>query len=499
MFPADVIVGGVKDGQTYFKDYHTTAHAPPTVDQSQDWFLIAGKETASGTILTFVRKLNTCDTADDIVITADTTRVIFSYHPDDVTSGIPYHGATRRGAKSVMLLSSSLTADDVQLPSDIVTFDFLADNYHVPSDTTTYACKTFQLPALGSKHHMIKYEPIITPGNELNVHHMVIFRCPKHVLNHYEFRCDNYTNTPKEVADCMIMSFIAWAVGGKTFYYPPDVGFSLGTDADPDFFIMETHYDNPLARSDIVDSSGIRITMTPTLRTHDAGLFLFGMSVSSMHVIPPMETDFLSKVICSSKLLEKAIPAEGIKAFAILQHSHLLGKEMATRLYRNGSELKPLAVDKHYDFNYQDMRYLSEERTIYPTDTLELNCVYDSSHKRNITLGGLSTHDEMCEAFILYYPRMPIDYCSSFPLYNTITNDVAHIYSQVKSWDWADPAVRAKFRSAVENSLYYQHTFGDTYAFMANTTSKDNSAAHPYIEPPDTQCQHISGSTQDRK
>ena len=55
------------------QDRHTTAHAPPELDSSQDWFLIEGKENEFGTILKFVRKLDTCD-KDDLPITV----IIFS-------------------------------------------------------------------------------------------------------------------------------------------------------------------------------------------------------------------------------------------------------------------------------------------------------------------------------------------------------------------------------------------------------------------------------------
>ncbi|OWF40136.1 DBH-like monooxygenase protein 1 [Mizuhopecten yessoensis] len=471
MFPADVIVGGVKDGQTYFKDYHTTEHAPPVVDQSQDWFLIAGKETASGTVLTFVRKLNTCDSVGDVVITDDTTRIIFSYNPVDVTSYIPYHGATRRGAKSVMLLSSSLKPEDFNFPNDTVTYDLVHDNYHVPADKTIYACRAIKLPHLTSKHHMIKYEPVITPGNELNVHHVVVFRCDKRAaeLAKYDgtaFRCEYYDQTvPEPLRGCLFKAIIAWAVGGEAFYYPPSAGFSLGTDADPDFLVMQTHYDNPLGRSDIVDSSGFRITITPTLRPHDAALLMIGMSVVPMHMIPPLELDFVSQGYCPPELLRNALPQEGINAFAVLQHSHLLGKEMMTRIYRNGSEIEPLADDK-----------------------IEVKCVYDSSNKQTITKGGLSTHEEMCEAFIMYYPRTQLDLCQSLPLYNTIDADVRNVYSIIKTWNWTDPAVRANFRSALDQSVYYHNAIGSTDAISAHIAKTEPPTNHPYVKPQDTRC-----------
>ena len=50
-----------------YKDRHTTDHAPPAIDSQQDWTLLHGEENDHGTILRFVRKLDTCD-RDDLII-----------------------------------------------------------------------------------------------------------------------------------------------------------------------------------------------------------------------------------------------------------------------------------------------------------------------------------------------------------------------------------------------------------------------------------------------
>ena len=46
----------------------------PVMDKTQDWQLLYGEENDFGTVLKFVRKLNTCDDAEDEVI--QVTRVI---------------------------------------------------------------------------------------------------------------------------------------------------------------------------------------------------------------------------------------------------------------------------------------------------------------------------------------------------------------------------------------------------------------------------------------
>jgi dimethyladenosine transferase 1 len=93
----------------------------------------------------------------------------------------------------------------------------------------------------------------------------------------------------------------------QPFYFPDHVGFSIGGPEDEVFYIMETHYDNPTRRSDMIDDSGIRITLTPTLRQHEAGMLELGHSVNYFQVIPPGLSDFVTKSYCSANCLSRVM------------------------------------------------------------------------------------------------------------------------------------------------------------------------------------------------
>lgn len=49
-------------------------------------------------------------------------------------------------------------------------------------------------------------------------------------------------------------------------------------------------------------------------------------------------------------------------------HSFSPGRSIRVRHFRDGKELPPLAVDDYYDFNFQQILRLQEERTILPSD-----------------------------------------------------------------------------------------------------------------------------------
>ena len=75
----------------------------------------------------------------------------------------------------------------------------------------------------------------------------------------------------------------------------------------------------------------------------------------------------------------------GVEIFAVLQHAHLLGRGIRTRLYRNGNELEPLAYDEHYDFDYQEYRFLNNRRTLQSGDAIVVECKYDSTGRVDAT------------------------------------------------------------------------------------------------------------------
>ncbi|XP_045193607.2 DBH-like monooxygenase protein 1 homolog [Mercenaria mercenaria] len=488
MYPGDVVVGWVKDdGSVHFADRHTVGHRMPVIDKSQDWKLLFGEENEFGTVLKFIRKINTCDDAEDEVIQEGTNRIIFAYGEHDPAddNSINYHGTTR-GTKSVALLSPNPVNDN--LPADSRHFDFLNANYLVPSDTTTYWCRGFKMPPIG-KHHMIKYEAVVTEGNELNVHHILLYRCNVDNPDHWDGKEGICYHQHRTLPQCSNI-IIAWAIGGEPFYFPDHVGFSIGGPEDEAFYIMETHYDNPTRKSDMIDDSGIRITITPTLRPQEAGMLELGHVVSYFQVVPPGINNFVTKSYCSSQCLSQGFTQSNlteVKIIGALQHSHLLGVAMKTRHYRNGVELKPLMTDPHYDFDFQEVRMLPKEVPVYPGDSFQVDCTYDSTSRSTVTEGGLSTREEMCLTFAYYYPKMKVANCLSQPTYDNFPFDYHQLNHIIHTVDWHNKTVVDFFLSHIDKSSVYEVCDGPHLKPHPYHVYKPSEPAHPYV-PPQPDC-----------
>lgn len=484
MYPADIVTGWVKHGHAYLQDRHSTGHFEPTVDASQDWVLLHGEENEFGTVIKTVRKLDTCDD-DDVKITNDTLRVIFSYsehEPHHETGSLVYHG-THRGAKSLMLLSEPRK---VPLPSDVITRDLLNGRFLVPDKGTTYNCIVFDLSNLGKKHHLIKFEPVIQKENVGIVHHMLLHKCSGIDRKYIgvEFDCYNSHNPQLKACSNVIVS---WAVGGGEFYYPPEAGLPLGEVGDSDMFVMETHYNNPNRRNDIVDNSGLRLTLTPTLRQHDAGVLTTGVVVNDLQIVPPFEKEFLSSGFCTSECLDRGFGnnKNGVNIIAILEHGHLLARKIRTRIIRNGTELEPLVVDNNYDFNFQEFRNPPNARKIMSGDALVVDCTYDSTQRSTVTYGGLATTDEMCLSFIVYYPKMGLDLCESVPMYNNVPRTHSHGHAVASQFNFTLESDRNKFKMLTSTTKHWAGCDG------ASLTPKYTHQELPmlipqipYVEPP---------------
>jgi hypothetical protein len=151
-------------------------------------------------------------------------------------------------------------------------------------------------------------------------------------------------------------------------------------------------------------------------------MMLVGSEVNFLHFLPPGQPLFMSVGQCTAECTSAGLPASGIKIISGVLHSHLAGRRMRLRHIRRGIELPTILADNHYDFNFQASRVPPTETIVLPGDQLITECDYDTTGRTEPTFGGLSTRDEMCMVFVLYYPRAALADCRSLPALHTLTN-----------------------------------------------------------------------------
>ncbi|KAJ9581419.1 hypothetical protein L9F63_023400 [Diploptera punctata] len=188
--------------------------------------------------------------------------------------------------------------------------------------------------------------------------------------------------------------------------------------------MMETHYSVSPQDVDVSESSGIRVYYTASLRKHDAGVLSVGLDPNWRHIIPPGQPDVVSEGHCISACTQHAVPPTGINIFAVSLHTHQIGRKFRLRHLRQRNELPPISRDYNYDYNYQEYRRLVKPVIVYPGDHLIAECVYNSVERSTITLGGLTSREEMCLVFGYYYPRVDLSLCHSLPSLPTVLHSL---------------------------------------------------------------------------
>lgn len=413
---SDIAIGWVDDnGNVYLQDRYTNNdRITPLYDTNQNLTLISGEESNGMTRIRFTRPKYTCDD-NDISISTGTTRLIWAFHatqdPEEEcfdSDTIQYH--TNKGSQSMNLESG--IPEQIELEDDVTYIDIVMDGVSVPSHDTTYYCKLFKLPVFNETQHIVKFESIIQDGNEATVHHMIAYYCPEYLITNdshigVEGPCDEWSeNMPSRQCRGERMAYV-WAVGGNDLYMPQSAGMPLSGDSGFHYVFMEIHYDNPLKKSGIVDSSGFRMYVTPTLRENDVGILMIGLNINYLgQWIPPGLSNAHNAGFMSSECTENSVPDEGIKVFGSFLHQHTIGKALNFRHIRNGTELTPIDTNLNYDFNYQQTIIFDEHITILPGDSFIIDCWTDSRSRTEITISGETSSQEMCLEFLLYYPSI---------------------------------------------------------------------------------------------
>ncbi|XP_068142933.1 LOW QUALITY PROTEIN: MOXD1 homolog 2 [Drosophila tropicalis] len=438
---SDMAIGWVDKGQTYFQDRHVTRNGDPepVVDPSQDYMLMMGYENATHTVLRFRRKLDTCDGSHDIAITNDTMRLLYMYHAQD-----PPHGSVRPGTlpdpvrafrpyRPMVLMQRA----QLQLPSHderVRVLELRNEDVELPGgDAPLFWCKMFKLEDINRKHHLIRYEPIYDSSSSVHyLQHITLHECQgshselEEMAREQGRQCMGARSIPL-ACNAIVAS---WSRGSEGFTYPHEAGYPIES-RQAKYYLMETHYNNlkpdftQLHARQMADNSGLKIYFTHVLRPNDAGILSIGMDPNWRHIIPPGQKRVISEGQCIEDCTGYAFPQQGINIFAVMMRTHQIGKEVKLRQIRQTEELPPIAHDSNIDVAYQDFRRLPQSVHSMPGDRLIAECIYDSSSRKAITLGGLTMKEESCTVLTLYYPRQKkLTTCHSLPSLPTVLHSL---------------------------------------------------------------------------
>jgi DOMON domain/Copper type II ascorbate-dependent monooxygenase, N-terminal domain/Copper type II ascorbate-dependent monooxygenase, C-terminal domain len=389
----------------------------PLPDDCQSWELVNSVVDNGIIIVEAERLLNTTDTQDRTIIDDSSllippTRVIAAWGNDSEPS---YHGkSTARG--SIRFFSTSDTSDERQLfVEDMVkeaqgNFTVSAKDFIIPSDVaTTYQWFCFSredLQALGvpmdEDLHTIGIEPVVAASSKKYVHHFILYGAQ--LSWNKTLGCSPDTFPGIETA-------YSWAPGDLPLNLPSNVGGPLGSKGFQSF-ALEIHYNNADLDANVSDSSGVRAFYTSIKREFDLGIFQTGDPFVTLESqIVSSDGGYAQHSFgCGGQCLGTYLN-ESVTVIREYLHMHMTGVSMVNYQIRNDQVIHQGRVD-FWDFAQQGgFEVVQAPFQIYPGDSFRTVCNYNAA---NTVQWGLASQEEMCIAFLYYYPRKLID--DSLPL-----------------------------------------------------------------------------------
>ncbi|MBC8067963.1 MAG: hypothetical protein IAG13_06480 [Deltaproteobacteria bacterium] len=276
-------------------------------------------------------------------------------------------------------------------PDDIEIWELRTDGFEPPLQETKYSCFSFTFPT-EQLHHIVAIEPMVTSPI---VHHYVLSLAESEVQLDPNDDCVQW---PSHI-------LWAWAPGIEAIELPPEAGFLVGQDGPTVTFILQVHYNNPLAMP-LVDDGGLDLHVTKTLRPNRAGVFTQGDILSIF--VPGGEPAYEHVASCAGEQTSQLL-TEPIHVFASFLHAHELATAMWTEVERDGAPAGEIARDAPFTFDTQSFQ--PADFDIMPGDRLQTHCIYDTSDVDGPTMGGEASNEEMCLNFMMYWPWVPSETC----------------------------------------------------------------------------------------
>jgi hypothetical protein len=380
--------------------YTTDDGKPQTDDCAGDWELVHSKITSKAMGFEAIRLLDTGD-AQDKKITNDSNPLTVPYPVmvawGDSNTLDSIEGNYRVGTIRFFQDETPEPFDSLVEKAAEDSFTIQAANYQLPALETHYylLCMTKDdmiargLPKIDDKMHMVGFYPIIQSKNSDVVHHMELFGS----------QSDDCHGEWEEL-------LWGWGKGLPEFVLPDFLGLPFNGKSEFNSFRLHIHYNNPSLRSDIVDSSGIRLHWTRKVRRHDIGLFALAdpWSKKNFERVGKGLTkhDYTCRSSCTETFMDQPITV-----FQEIHHVHKLGKQTVIDQFRKGKKIRSGKVE-YFDWRTSGITAVIQDPfTVEPGDSITMSCYYED--KDGTAEFGLDTKGEMCQGAFIYYPKVKKD------------------------------------------------------------------------------------------
>jgi len=188
---------------------------------------------------------------------------------------------------------------------------------------------------------------------------------------------------------------VSWAAGQGPVLYPEGVGLSLPAGSQ---MVYQVHYNlSDPANVGTRDQTTIKLQVAD--ETQRVGyvilpdLFLAGRA--NIPEIPAGQADASVTFELPLRWITGQLPLD-FQVLGVLPHMHERGRQMSMTIEREDGTEDCVAQVDNWDFNWQRMYLYETPVEFNASDTLKVECIYDTTGDTEPTQAGWGTQNEMC-------------------------------------------------------------------------------------------------------
>lgn len=259
-----------------------------------------------------------------------------------------------------------------------------------PARPDDYVCYGVDVtPA--KKRHVIGLGPRI--DNDRVVHHILLFKTDE-AVSPEPARC---SGTPPGEWQL----YAQWAPGGDAVELPKEAGFP---EEGTTHWALQIHYNNLQALAGQHDATGYDLCTTEELRPNDAGVMASG---DVNFKIPPRVAKY--ETTCTypwgaGVFGDYRTPHPDVRVFSIMPHMHKLGRSVDVYKIDRGLTHRETIVEAD-NFTFGNQSTYLVDFNITQSSTIQTRCGWANPGDTPVRWGE-KTGDEMCFAFMAYYPAV---------------------------------------------------------------------------------------------
>ena len=405
------------DGKPVFENRHAGGFVTPQVSQDQEDNMRLKESHQENGVTSFVfEKRNTAACIEEQMNVLKDAWQWFIYAYSDSGNTFAQHAPGHMGKQYIKLGDGkTVSVNEVRPVADTKNLTITQPELTVPADQTTYCYTLHKMPA-GKKNYIVGERP--AQSSPL-LHHLVLYAC-YNLADEYLEMLDKEPNCDWKTFANPCNGFITeWAPGmsGKT--YEEGYGKPFGSDYY-EYVMFETHYNNPEGLEGQNDTANYGLIYTEKPVDVEIGSLTLGdLQVEGWFLEPGKELVSHSTV-CTPECTGNW-PKEGITAISVFHHMHFRGRNARVQIIRDGKEIEPLSSLYDFEYGYQFSKNLNSVQLL-PGDKLITTCEYNTMNDTEPVPGGLPSEDEMCFAWVDYYPANQVLACTQIDLGNKPEN-----------------------------------------------------------------------------